>query len=329
LKRISLFITILSLLALFASCGTQKPHPSPLDDSLTVDWTKVDQKPVPEIKDEPIAQVGPLPLNDLGSFGPGKSNVKQEVNDVPRALVLGPGGYRVLGQIALLKEMKVKNFRPQVVIGHGLASIVAAYYAFGYAPDYIEWKFFKFINALDDEKPFSKEWLRLVERNLLDELQEKNIEEGKLTLIVPVRNRKSGRINYLRRGALKPALLANLDHKGFVSKKYEPAFTVALFNRGNLRKIGIGEVYLVDMVTDGITWEKGSGFLNGIFEKAATVTLKSKAKTDIMMTYRFSAFGLDEKKKIADLVYSSKGQAIDHFKKIDERLKSAKDQSKE
>ncbi len=329
MKRINLLLLSFTLLAFLVSCGSQRPHPSPVNDSLTVDWTKVDQKPVPEIKDEPVSQIGPVPLENEGSFSNKKSSTEGTYKDVPRALVLGPGLYRVLGQIALLKEMKIKGFKPQVILGHGLASIVAAYYAFGYAPDYIEWKFFKFINSLDEEKAFSKGWLRLVEKNLLDELKEKRIEEGRLTLIIPIRDRKSGRIIYLRRGALKSALMANLDHKGLISKKYEPAFTIALFSRSNLKKIGVQEVFLVDMVTDGITWGKGSGFLNGIFEKAATVTLKSTSKADIMMTYQFSAFGLDEKKKIADLVYSSKKQAIDHYKKINEKLNPAKSETKD
>lgn len=287
---------------------------------MTVDWTKVDQKPIPKIIDQGSSSHGPAPL------GPVTETSKAEENkSLPRALVLGPGGYRSIGHISFLQEIKLKGIKPQVIVGHGLSSVIAAYYAFGFAPDYIEWKFFKLINSLNDLDIFSKPWLKIVKASLLKDFDKKRIEEGSLTLIVPVKNRKTGKVIYLKRGELVSALMANLDHKGMLSKKYEPAFTESFFNRSALEGIGIKQIIAVDLISMGITWVKGSGYLNGIYEKAATVSLKSKGKADIMLSYELEKFAIDNKKSVADLVYRSKELARENVKLILE----AKENNKE
>lgn len=312
---------LLALIFFISSCGFHQVPQSPISDSLTVDWTKVDQKPVPKIEDLSQIQVGPSPLDPITTKAPQDGDKQQG----PIALILGPGGYRVLSHISLLKEFNLKDQKPQVIVGHGLASVIAAYYAFGYAPDYIEWKFFKFINALEDEKIFSAAWLKQVKASLLEELKNKRIEEGSLTLIVPIKDRVTGKLRYKKRGPLLPALMANLDHRGHFSKKSEPAFTSDLFNRKSLRNIGIEKVIAIDLVTSGISWVQGSGFLNGVYEKGATAALKSREKADIMMTYQLDKFALDDRSKIADLVFISKNQAREKVKEMIEQLRKEKD----
>lgn len=306
---IKLSIKLVLLIFIISSCGSKQTRPVSVNDSMTVDLNAIDQKPVPKIVEAPANQIGPAPL------GPAPVEVrKKKEESTPRAIILGPGGYRSIGHISFLQELTLKNLRPQVILGHGLSSIIAAYYAFGFAPDFIEWKFFKFINSLGNEDIYSSTWLEKAKRDLLKELKGKRVEEGNLTLIVPVKNRKSGKILFLKRGPLVPLLIANIDHKGIFSKKYEPAFKDRLFARNALKSIGIKELIAVDLLSKGITWVKGSGYLNGIFEKAATVSLKSEQKADIMLNYQLEEFALDDKGSVADLVFKSKELARENVK---------------
>ena len=88
------------LFALF-SCGTgDKSNQSGINDSFTVDWSQVESKPVPKIKETQGPLVGPSPLNNEVQFGK-----KSESKQLPSALILGPGVYRTLSHIALLREI--------------------------------------------------------------------------------------------------------------------------------------------------------------------------------------------------------------------------------
>lgn len=314
---IRLLLKLLIIISLITGCGSQRTSHEQINDSMTVDLTGVDQKPIPKIIETSTGQVGPAPL------GPVQMEAKvSDKETIPRAIVLGAGGYRAIGHVSFLQELNLKNLKPQVILGHGLSSVIAAFYAFGFAPDYIEWKFFKFLNSLEDEEIFSKNWLEKVKTELLKDLKGKRIEEGNLTLLIPVKNRKTGKILFVKRGLLTPLLIANLDHKGIYSKKYEPAFKDDLFSKRSLKNIGIKEVIAVDLVSKGITWVKGSGYLNGIFEKAATVSLKSEQKADIMLSYELEKFALDDKASVADLVFKAKELARKNVKELLEKERS-------
>lgn len=305
------FVPILFAL-IFFSCGSKDVKKAKRNDvSFTVDWNKVDAKPVPKIEETQATFVGPAPLGKELLFSKSSKETKK-----PSALILGAGVYRTLSHITLLKELRLKGEEPVVIIGHGLASIIAAYYAFGYEPDYIEWKFFKFLNELDNDQPYTKEWLQAAQIKLLDEFKNKRIEEGKLTLIIPVKDLENGKVMYKKRGSLLPYLKANIDLNGYLSKRFRPAFTDSFVDKKTLTKIGIRRVLGVDLLTKGLSWKLGSGLLNGVFEKGATVTLNSEEKLDIMLVYPLSKYKVDDKKDIASLVFESKNIAREMLGKI-------------
>lgn len=271
---------------------------------MTVDWSSVNTKPVPSITNEAVTTVGPLPLE-----GNIETKTVPKDSKIPTALILGAGGYRSLSHIALLKQLKLAGEEPLVIVGHGLSSIIAAYYAFGFEPDYIEWKFFKFINELDGEPIFEKEWLELVKKKLINELKGKRIEEGRLTLMIPTWSESKKAVTFHKRGDLESLLMANLDHKGILNNDLQPAFTYKTIGKKEIYDIGVKRIIYIDLLVNGITWSRGSGFFNGIFEKAASVTLKSEGKADILVSYPLKEFEIDDLTKIADLVFKSKSLA--------------------
>lgn len=293
---------ILLILIFFVSCGSQKDHSyNDVAGSMVVDWNVENNRVVPKIDEK-------SPRNN--EYGPvagenQKTDLKEEAR-LPMALILGPGGYRTLSYLSLLKELHLRNETPHVIIGHGLGAVMAAYYAFGYKPDYIEWKFFKFTKKARDTEIYSDEWLKLVEDVLIDDLANKKIEQGKLTLVVPVFSKKNKKVHFLKRGVLKNALMANVDLLGKGSSNFGPAFYITIANKKLIAALGVGKVMVVDLLADGINWKNGKGILNGYFQKAAQLMDGLDLPDGIVIDYPFGKYPIDDLSGAPDLLYQSK-----------------------
>lgn len=317
ISRTSFFF--LPFLLLF-SCGNQSIQTTGNEsnpDLVTIDLNQGDLAPVPQIEENKSENIGPVP-EQKETFLEKKTKVT-EVQ--PRAVILGPGVYRTISHISLLRELNTQGQKPNLILGHGLAATIAAYYAFGYKPDYIEWKFFKFFNEIDDERLLSEGWIKKAKKYLLDELKGKRIEGGKLTLVVPVWNEKENRVEYLIRGDLLTALVANLDHKGDFHKTLRPAFPYGIFDKKYLGSLGIKQFYLVDLLSEGITWSKGDGFYNGIFQKGAYQSEKMKDSLNGLIKFDLRDFKIDDLTRLADLVYLTKNQSREKLKIFKEEEK--------
>lgn len=268
---------------------------------MVVDWNAENGRVVPQIDEK-------SPHGN--EYGPvAKKSIKDDVKVVaklPMALLLGPGGYRTLSYLSLLKELHLRNKTPHVIIGHGLGAVMAAYYAFDYKPDYIEWKFFKFMKKAKKIEIYSDEWLKLVEEILIDDLMNKKIEQGKLTLVIPVYSRKDKKVLFLKRGKLQDALMGNIDLLNKRLRSYRPAFYMEILNIKVVKALGVGKVIVVDLLDDGINWKKGKGILNGYYQKAAQLMNELKLPNEIVIHYPFGKYPIDDLGGVTDLLYQSK-----------------------
>lgn len=294
------------------SCANNRIKNDSVKDPLIVDWSKDDSRSLPEIKNQDNSSVGPVPNFEVI----GKSS---KTEALPVAMILGPGLYRSLSYISLLKELEISGNGPHFIMGHGLASVIAAYYAFGYKADFIEWKFFKFINEAKEEIVFSKEWVNIARKVLIKELEGRRIEEGVLTLAVPVYSFKKKEVQFLRRGDLSTALIANLDLKNNYQVNLGSAFPHKIYNKAQLEDLGLRRVLLIDSLSAGISWSRGDGLLNGIYEKGASVSMESFSSFDLVVKLPLKEFKLDSDKKVPDLVFKSKKIAKDKLKEIVKR----------
>ncbi len=300
--RINQLHQIFFILIFLVSCGSQKSQDyNHVAESMVVDWNIDKDRVVPKIDESsPVGnEYGPVPQEE-------EKIKKIEESQKPTALLLGPGGYRTLSYLSLLKELKLRGETPHVVIGHGLGAVMAAYFSFGYQPDYIEWKFFKFTKKAKDLQIYSEDWLRLVEKELIDELKEKRIEQGKLTLIVPVLSKKWNRVIYLKRGNLQKSLMANVDLLGKEKSPYRPSFFTEIINQKTLDDLGIGKVIVIDLLKDGINWKRGMGILNGHFQKSASLFQNLSIKNKVILEYPLGTYPIDDLGNSADLLYRSK-----------------------
>lgn len=265
-----------------------------------VDWEKVNEKPVPKIQ-EKIEGLGPIPS---GKIEKSSSSEPAEVT----ALVSGAGVYRSIGLISFLKAMSIRKKSLNILVGHDLSSIVLAYYSLGFKPDYIEWKFFKFLKENRDRRVYSAEWLDSVRLMLLKDLEKFNIEDGKITLLIPIWNESENKVEYLKRGSLEKALMANIDPYNRMKIKVGPAYAKSFLPERVLKTLGVNKIIALDFLSEKLRWKMGDGYLNGTFQKAASIQKKAKVLVEKVKYIEFplSEFYLDDAAKLPDIVHKSK-----------------------
>lgn len=299
--------SLYGLLLFFVSCGSTEliGKDKSVEKSVSVDLNLKNITTKPKILSNKSDSLGPISDSDFDNLT--HQDLKKRLE--PIALVLGPGLYRTIAHIPLLTELDRIGRTPNLVLGHGLAAIVAAYYSLGYTPAFIEWKFFKLFKDLSKEEVFEDSWYESISKILLKELKSKRIEDGKLTLVIPVWNEKTRKVIYLKRGDLVSALIGNLNYAGRLDTKYQPAFTHEILDKKILKKMGINKLILADLLLSGISWRQGSGLLTGLYKKAAYRISQLEMSKNEIIEFDLKEFKMDDIGEVANIVYESKRQS--------------------
>ncbi|MBT5095164.1 MAG: hypothetical protein HOM21_13005 [Halobacteriovoraceae bacterium] len=233
----------------------------------------------------------------------GRQFNKQKVKGVEPviALALGPGLYGVTGHISLLKLFQRNKTPIRIISGYGLASVVAAYYAMGVTPEIIEWKFFKTLKAVAGLRPYSKKWLEIVDKYLLKYFKGKSIQNAKLVLGLPVYDGRRGKVVIKKRGDLHQILLANLTLNNRVKgNRYQAAFQYDVFGQSDTLTKAADITIALNALGSEVTFIEGSGFLVGVFGKAAALAHRNKVKSKLYFDLPVGATPLDSTKDISD-----------------------------
>jgi hypothetical protein len=301
-------ITTLSLLFLLFSCSEiQKREVNPLGTGLDID-REIELIEKPRIRDGQKKIPGITPV---------QSKKAQNVS-VVKSLIFGPGMYRTVAYIPLLKEFKNKGFKLPIVGGHGMASIIAAAFAFGEDPDLIEWKFHKFFNAAKDEEIYTEKWFDILDKKLLAQFKGKRIEQAQLKLFVPVFDNKKNRIKYLTRGDLYLALSANIN---LAQNKnlYGPAFKWEIFNIPLMKKLGADKIIGVDVLDEGFTLKSSDGFLYGTFSKAVGKSSKESIHLDHYLSFQLENMTIDTPSDATEILSLAREQSPGIIKVLTEK----------
>lgn len=274
----------LAILFFLVSCSTNQSGPV-IDSDLNVVSFEKESKSgsTPKISSEE---------QNIISVGPGvvDSNLNSSPSRKVIGLFLGPGINRTIGHAVAVRAIFEKGIKFNMISGTGLGAVVAAYLAMGHTPEVIEWKFHKFFLKIKNKRPFSAEWLDQVNKSLLGDFENLQIQSTKLTLIIPVYNYSEGKIEYARRGSLREKLLQNLQlekSKG----KYISVLTKSPISFQNLRGFGMQIIIAIDALSEKVNFIKKEDFLIGIFGKLAS----AKPTTEPDITYKLpsSNFSLD------------------------------------
>lgn len=213
-------------------------------------------------------------------------------------LSFGPGLYRTINYVSLLKFLERQNLNPQVITGTGFGAIVAAMYASGMTPEVIEWNFYRYFKEKRKYRPYESEWLEEVDTLLLDKLKNKNIQDTSKKFYITLYNSKTKKTYYFDKGNIRELLLLNLKLSNSVDTRkagiqYTTAFENEVFNAGLMRKLGVDFTIGADVLGTKFDFEDSNEYLIGVFGRAAGRIAREKKGFDYFYSIPLQKMSLD------------------------------------
>lgn len=232
------------------------------------------------------------PVEDSATIGQGVSK------RVRIGLALGPGLYRTINYVSLLKFLERQNLNPQVITGTGFGAIVAAMYASGMTPEVIEWNFYRYFKEKRKYRPYESEWLEEVDTLLLDKLKSKTIQDTPKKFYITLFNSKTKKTYYFDKGNIRELLLLNLKLSNSVDQRkaavqYTTAFENEVFNAGLMKRLGVDFAIGADVLGSKFDFEDSNEFLIGVYGRAAGRITREKKGFDYFYSIPLQKMSLD------------------------------------
>jgi hypothetical protein len=232
------------------------------------------------------------PVEDSATIGQGVSK-KLRIG-----LSLGPGLYRTINYVSLLKFLERQNLNPQVITGTGFGAIVAAMYASGMTPEVIEWNFYRYFKEKRKYRPYESEWLEEVDSLLLEKLKNKTIQDTPKKFYITLFNSKTKKTYYFDKGNIRELLLLNLKLSNSVDLRkpgvqYTTAFENEVFNAGLMKRLGVDFAIGADVLGSKFDFEDSNEFLIGVFGRAAGRITREKKGFDYFYSIPLQKMSLD------------------------------------
>jgi len=237
------------------------------------------------------------------------------------ALVLSPGLNRVICHAVAVRALYEKGIKFNIITGSGMGAIVAAYLAEGTTPEIIEWRFHKFFQKSEGMKPFSKNWIERVEKDLLKDFEGKKIQNTKITLLLPVYNELEKKVNYLRRGDLHKGLLENVSLRAKALGKANSVIAYDKVDSSMLIGVGAQKIVEIDALGKKVKFEGSADYLFGIYGRLSSVK-KEQRENYFIMELPVSDFSLDSTKDLPEFLRMSYLYARDNSVDIKENYQS-------
>lgn len=213
-------------------------------------------------------------------------------------LSLGPGLYRAINYVSLLKFLERQSLSPQVITGTGFGAIVAAMYASGMTPEVIEWNFYRYFKEKRKYRLYDSEWVEEIDNFLLDKLKNKNIQDTPKKFYITLYNSKTKKTYYFDKGNIRDLLLMNLRLSNSVtaSKKgnqYTAAFENEVFNAALMKRLGVDFAIGADILGSKFDFEESNEFLIGVYGRVAGRISREKKGFDYFYSLPLSKMSLD------------------------------------
>lgn len=232
------------------------------------------------------------PVEDSATIGQGVSK------RLRIGLSLGPGLYRTINYVSLLKFLERQNLNPQVITGTGFGAIVAAMYASGMTPEVIEWNFYRYFKEKRKYRPYESEWLEEIDSLLLDKLKSKTIQDTPKKFYITLYNSKTKKTYYFDKGNIRELLLLNLKLSNSVDLRkpgvqYTTAFENEVFNAGLMKRLGVDFAIGADVLGSKFDFEDSNEFLIGVYGRAAGRITREKKGFDYFYSIPLQKMSLD------------------------------------
>lgn len=233
-----------------------------------------------------------IPVEESATIGQGVSK------KIRLGLSLGPGLYRAINYVSVLKFLERQNLSPQIITGTGFGAIVAAMYASGMTPEVIEWNFYRYFKEKRKYRPYDTEWLEEIDTLLLEKLRNKNIQDTSKKFYITLYSSKTKKTYYFDKGNIRDLLLMNLklSNSANASKKgnqYTAAFENEVFNARLMKKLGVDFAIGADILGSKFDFEDSNEFLIGVYGRVAGRISREKKGFDYFYSLPLSQMSLD------------------------------------
>jgi hypothetical protein len=278
--------------------GMEKSNPDQLD--LTFDPLNK-EKPLAVVPLEETVRVGDHGGDTFSNSDLRETQVRVENRKLRIGLSLGPGMYRTINYVSLLKILERQNLTPSVITGTGFGAIVAAMYATGMTPESIEWSFYKYFKEKNKNKLYDSDWVSEIDETFLTKFKSMNIQETKRKFFITLYDHTTRKTYYFDKGNIRTLLLLNLKLSSNLDEsnggqKYSAAFEKEVFNARLLRQVGAEFTISVDSLGTKFDFENSNEFLIGIYGKIAGRIQKERKDFDYNINLPLNSMNLDSTK---------------------------------
>lgn len=333
-------VTLILLTMVLSSCSSIRAINSNTQKNSTteaIDPDRVDLS-IDSISTEKPVELEPLEetvrVGDRGGdvySGAEQTDGRAEHKKLRIGLSFGPGIYRTINYVSLLKILARQNLAPDIVTGTGFGAIVAAMYASGMTPEVIEWNFYKYFKEKGNSKPYDSDWLNEIDEAFLTKFKSLKIEDTKKKFFITLYDHKTMKTYYFDKGNIRDLLLLNLKlsnnyEESKKVQKYSAAFENEVFNAKLLRRLGAEFTIAVDALGAKFDFEKTNEFLIGVYGKVAGRIQKERKDFDYSVTLPLGGMSLDSSENSALFLQRSyeymQKQSPIIFRKIQAKLDS-------
>lgn len=311
LSSISLFILIL-----LTSCSVnqQKASSSHYEG---VDFESHEAKKIPLIEpsDSPSGY-GP-PIKETDSF---TSNDSKKV----LAFFFYPASFSSLSYLKVVDNIQKYKLSPSVYSGAGFGAVIAAFLARDLTPDHIEWKFFSLMENLKEKKYLSEEWKKEFYQFLKKEFKSLRIEGVEKALVLPVYDKKLGKIRYLSRGDLYNTLVLNFEMNLTGEKLFYSPIVMGDLKIEKLKEKGVDKIAVLNSLGKEIKFHNTNHYLIGLYSKLIGFAAKDyskKEKNKIWINITLKDREIDRASEIQNLFQSTINQNREKLNELKEFIK--------
>lgn len=246
-------------------------------------------------------------------------------------LSLGPGLYRAINFVSVLKSLERQNLTPQVITGTGFGAIVAAMYANGMTPEIIEWHFYRYFKEKNNHRLYSEKWVEDIDQFLLEKLKNKKIEDSSKKFYMTLFDAKTKKTYYFDKGNIRNLLLLNFRLTNDVNSKnkgtqYTAAFENEVFNANLMKRLGVDFAVGADVLGTKFDFEDSNEFLIGVYGRVAGKISREKKFFDYFYSLPLSKLSLDSTENGAFFLMETQkyadAQGGNLKKKIQQKLSS-------
>ncbi|OUR92850.1 hypothetical protein A9Q84_20260 [Halobacteriovorax marinus] len=189
-----------------------------------------------------------------------------------------PASFSSLSYLKVVDNLRKYKIHPSVYSGAGFGAVIAALLAKGLTPDHIEWKFFSLIDKLKGKKYLSIDWKEEFHLFLKKEFQSLRIEGVKHALVLPVYDKKMGKIRYLSRGNLYNTLVLNFEMNISGNKLFYSPLVVGNLQIDKLMNKGVDKIAVINSLGSKINFYETNHYLIGLYSKLIGFSLRESIK---------------------------------------------------